>query len=118
MYESQQHEMQLKTTYASGAEEWYCPTCGRQFVIHWPPGCETITLERRDKYFFVRRNRTGTAVTTKIILETDDEYLVHISSQGEQHVYLPPVTRFEEAAITEDVDPWQEWLEDIDFGDG
>ncbi|HWQ13538.1 MAG TPA: hypothetical protein VNL77_12095 [Roseiflexaceae bacterium] len=46
----QPHEMQLVQTHPSGAEEWYCPTCGRRFLMHWPPSYKKIVLEPGDEY--------------------------------------------------------------------
>jgi len=50
MYELQQHEMRLETTHPSGAEEWYCPTCGRCILLRCPPTNEMIILEPGDQY--------------------------------------------------------------------
>jgi hypothetical protein len=50
MADSQPHEMQLVRTHTSGAEEWYCPTCGRRFLMHWPPTYKKIVLEVGDEY--------------------------------------------------------------------
>ena len=50
MTNSKYHEMELATTHPTGAEEWYCPTCGRRFLMHWPPQYEKIILEVGDEY--------------------------------------------------------------------
>src|SRR5689334_20094557 len=44
------HEMVLETTHSSGAEEWYCPTCGRRLLLRWPPAYEKIVLVPGDEY--------------------------------------------------------------------
>jgi len=49
MYESGQHEMNLEATYPSGAEEWYCPTCGRRILLRLPPNNEMIIVEPGDQ---------------------------------------------------------------------
>ena len=49
MYEQEQHEMVLEATHPSGEEEWFCPTCGRRFLMRWPPAYEKIVLERGDE---------------------------------------------------------------------
>lgn len=46
----QHHEMVMKKIHPSGAEEWYCPTCGRRFLLQWPPAYEMIVLETGDPY--------------------------------------------------------------------
>ena len=49
MSEQPRHEMQFKTNYASGAELWYCPTCGRQFLLSYPPEYKKIILDAGDE---------------------------------------------------------------------
>jgi hypothetical protein len=43
------HTMQHTRTFTSGAEEWQCPTCGRSFVVQWPPNYKRIILEPGDE---------------------------------------------------------------------
>jgi hypothetical protein len=45
----QSHTMTLVTTHDSGAEEWLCPTCGRRFLMHWPPDYKKTVLEPGDE---------------------------------------------------------------------
>ena len=33
----------------SGAEEWYCPACGRRMLLRWPPDYEKLVLEHGDE---------------------------------------------------------------------
>ncbi len=42
------HEMELETIHATGAEEWFCPTCGRRFIMQWPPAYKKIVLDQGD----------------------------------------------------------------------
>jgi hypothetical protein len=44
----EQHEMEHRGTLPSGAQEWACPTCGRHFVVSWPPNYQQIVLEEGD----------------------------------------------------------------------
>jgi hypothetical protein len=46
---SPHHDMQLLVTHPSGAEEWFCPTCGRRFLMHWPPTYRKIVLDPGDE---------------------------------------------------------------------
>lgn len=39
------HSVVVAKRYENGAEEWYCPTCGRRFMIQWPPQDKRIILE-------------------------------------------------------------------------
>lgn len=44
-----QHHMVVKNTFPTGAQEWYCPTCGRHFIIQWPPNYKRIMLNEGDE---------------------------------------------------------------------
>lgn len=48
MSKQRRHEMQLKTESTSGTELWYCPTCGRQFLLSYPPKYKKIIIEAGD----------------------------------------------------------------------
>ena len=43
------HEMVLEKTHTSGVEEWYCPDCGRRFLVQWPPAYKMIIVEPGEK---------------------------------------------------------------------
>jgi hypothetical protein len=45
----EQHQMRLEKTYPSGAEEWLCPSCGRRFLMQWPPVYKRIIMEAGDE---------------------------------------------------------------------
>lgn len=38
------HELYLSQVYPSGAEEWYCPTCGRRLIVEWREGFESTVI--------------------------------------------------------------------------
>ena len=48
-HQKAEHDMQLVTTDSTGAEEWYCPACGRRFLLRWPPHYEKVVLEPGDE---------------------------------------------------------------------
>ncbi len=50
MSEQQHHTMCLVDTDASGAEEWFCPTCGRCFLLRWPPMYQKTVLDPGDEH--------------------------------------------------------------------
>ena len=58
MISGNQHEMVICATYPTGAQEWFCPTCGRRYVLQWPPSY------------------------SKIVLEVGDEMAVHVGGSG------------------------------------
>jgi hypothetical protein len=45
---AEQHEMVMGGLTQSGAEEWFCPSCGRRLLLRWRP-FETLVLERGDE---------------------------------------------------------------------
>jgi hypothetical protein len=67
MHEQPYHQMRLDAIHPSGAEEWYCPTCGRRFLMRWPP------------------------LYSKIILEPGDEYAIHSGGKGGWRMGLPTI---------------------------
>jgi len=44
----ERHEMELRRTFPSGAQEWFCPECKRWMVLHHEPAAnrlKTVVLE-------------------------------------------------------------------------
>ena len=79
MISEQNHEMQLETTHSSGAEEWYCPTCGRRFLLNMPPDYR------------------------KIILDAGDEAAIHSGSKGGLRMGPIRIGRPEEPALPQTI---------------
>ncbi len=101
--QSEQHKMVLKSTSESGEEEWYCPVCGRRFLMNWPPGYK------------------------KTILEPGDENATHTGGKGLPGMELnvkPPVLNpgtadsLDESAPVVDDEKlvlWEDWMERVNF---
>lgn len=88
----QKHEMILDKTHSSGAEEWYCPSCGRRFLLNWPPAYK------------------------KIILDAGDELASHSGGKGGLHVGQLQTTDPEDAALPEQIrSSIEKILKDLDF---
>ncbi len=45
-----EHEMELTGSSESGAEEWFCPRCGRRLLLRWRPAFEKLVLDRGDEW--------------------------------------------------------------------
>jgi hypothetical protein len=45
---AEQHEMVHRGTDRSGAQEWFCPSCGRHFIVRWLPSYERMVLAEGD----------------------------------------------------------------------
>ena len=95
MSEQQRPEMILETTHPSGAEEWYCPTCGRRMTITWQPW-------------------------KKVILEPGDLHVAHGGSKGILKIgplHLSPenenglLSAAEPSVEDPYLAPWAQWLD-------
>ena len=43
------HIIMITRTFPSGAQEWYCPTCGRRFIVQWTPEYSRVVLVPGDE---------------------------------------------------------------------
>ena len=87
------HEMILEQTHTSGVEEWFCPTCGRRFLVQWPPAYKMIIVEPGDQD--TRHN------VSKRNISSD-------SLQVRDAKDLHPIEEFR-------LVPWIKWFEKVDF---
>jgi hypothetical protein len=99
--DQEQHEMVLELTHSSGAEEWYCPVCGRRMTITWEPW-------------------------KKIVLEQGDMYAAHSGSKGGLRLGSIGISQGNELKLPSSPDfssedrylaPWSQWLENVDLDD-
>ena len=101
MNDQSHHEMVLETTHSSGAEEWYCPICGRRMTITWQPW-KKIILEPGDVY--------AAHGGSKGILNIGRLYI----NQGNEDVPLGPM---EPSVDDPYLEPWMRWLDKMDWED-
>ncbi len=88
----ERHEMRLEATHPTGAEEWYCPTCGRRFLMQWPPEYK------------------------RIILQPGDESAMHSGGKGGIRIGSLDVTSGESnTSMDEKLDAWIEGLGEVDL---
>ena len=87
--------MQLELAHPTGAEEWYCPICGRRILIQWPPAYR------------------------KVVLAAGDQYAQHSASKGGLRIGSAEIRNGEASEAVEEsrLEPWREWLESVDFED-
>jgi hypothetical protein len=85
----ERHEMILSGRAQSGAEEWYCPVCGRRMLLRWPPDYE------------------------KLVLDHGDDAAVHVGGKGGLRVVGAAVTP-EPLQVTDSADV--QWLRDHGIG--
>jgi len=101
MNEQSRHEMVLETAHPSGAEEWYCPTCGRRLTITWQPWKKTV-LEPGDIY--------AAHGGSKGIMKIGPLQIHHGNEHGSQSVTDP-------ADGDPYLAPWIRWLDNMDWDD-
>ncbi len=94
MNEQEQHEMQLEAAYPSGAEEWWCPTCGRRILLRLPPTNEMIVVEPGDQYARHSGSKGGLRIGTVQVAQRDAE---------------------RDEVSEESLRPWIKALEDLDL---
>lgn len=104
------HEMVLVSTHETGAEEWYCPTCGRRFLMQWPPEYKKVILECGDENAIHSGGKGGvrmeTPQVTQVFDQEDDDYLPDPEEQ-EDEIFVP--------VKDETLLPWLEWMEKAEF---
>jgi hypothetical protein len=70
--EEQNHIILMTRTYGSGAQEWYCPVCGRRFIVQWKPEYQRVILEIGDNAAI---HNTGTGAFIAKCHQPDESYL-------------------------------------------
>ncbi len=93
-----QHNMVIVKQHDDGSQEWLCPTCGRRFIMQWPPHYRRTILEAGDE------NAVHTGGTSGIgagPVETGEDHFVEPESAEEvfdinslDDPYLEPFERF------------------------
>ena len=61
------HEMQLEIVHPSGAEEWYCSTCGRRILMQWPPEYNKVIIKRGDEFVYHNGSKGGLHISLSSI---------------------------------------------------
>jgi len=93
---NEQHEMVLEITHPSGAEGWYCPTCGRRILRRVPPS------------------------NSRVVVEPGDENAYHLGSKGGLRIASVQVTGQDQDGASNEVSeerlrPWIKAIEKLDF---
>jgi hypothetical protein len=102
------HEMILNTTHPSGVEEWYCPTCGRRFLMQWPPNFKRIILDEGDENALHSGGKGGISMGVQITQDTEGDSLPVESPEAQEEDLL---TNEDEELLT----PWEEWINKTNF---
>lgn len=122
MADSQPHEMQLVRTHTSGAEEWYCPTCGRRFLMHWPPTYKKIVLEVGDEYAAHVGGKGGARMDAAASIYGAEQEEAELFAASSAASYAPdpapmPVEEVGPIPITDELRPWLRWMSSAGLAD-
>ncbi len=96
------HKMLLVNSYPSGADEMYCPICGRRILIQWPPNYKKTVLDPGDKYAIHSGGKGGLEMGTPQL------------TQGTEFPAQDTVVKLdanEEARLVH----WEQWLGQMGF---
>lgn len=96
----QQHKMILDKTYPSGAEEWYCPSCGRNLLINWEPRFKRTVLKAGDEFATHSGGKGGLRIG-----------LIQVVTEDGPILQESPETLLEDVWLV----PWMEWMDEICF---
>jgi len=118
MHEADHHEMQLQATYPSGAEEWLCPMCGRQFVVRWVPSYSMTVLNQGNIYACHTGGKGDLSIGTSETMETADATPVDgllLPGDGAAN----DIGETDTAPLADELRPWLKWMREIGFyGEG
>ena len=87
------HEMVLEKTHISGVEEWYCPDCGRRFLVQWPPSYKMVIIEQGEKDTRHNVSRLSSRIISDSVEQAEDP---------------EPIEEFR-------LMPWIQWMDKVDF---
>lgn len=108
--ELQRHEMVLEKTHESGAEEWYCPVCGRRFLMQWPPNYKKIILEPGDEYAVHNGGKGGLEMGAPHLALKSDEFVQDAADRNAPEDTIK-LSAQDEARLVK----WEQWLDQMDF---
>ncbi len=96
----QQHKMVIGKTHTSGAEEWYCPACGRILLINWQPRFMKTVLEPGDEIAIHSGAKGGLSLGS-----------ARLEAGNEVALKENPGTMLEEEWLA----PWEAWFDEVGF---
>lgn len=98
---NERHEMILEATHSSGAEQWYCPTCGKRMIITWDPW-KKVVLEQGDFYAAHSASKGGLKLGSVQTTQLNDDSIPSATEISLEDPYLAP---------------WKKWLDEINSDD-
>jgi hypothetical protein len=105
MEHTETHEMTLLHVEETGEEEWYCPNCGRRFLMTWPPEYTKKVLVPGDVSATHLGGKGGLHMGEPTVLDVDT-YL----PEPEPAPAPPPEPSLDDALLA----PWRRAIDQID----
>jgi hypothetical protein len=120
MQDPHRHIMQLETRHASGAEEWSCPTCGRRFLLEWPPKYKKTILEPGDEAAFHSGSKGSLSNMLSIDMSQGADLAPADSAADRPSTYYSDFIALDDTKTTphpEELGPWLKWLATANLDD-
>jgi hypothetical protein len=106
------HEMQLMTTYPSGAEMWHCPMCGHLLLTDWPPTYSRIVLVAGDGQAVHLGSTDDQSIELPELAALADDMAFHRPHISADELYGFSSSDSDEALDQDALQPWLNWLRD------
>jgi hypothetical protein len=92
-FQQERHQMIFKSGDDGGADELYCPTCGRKILVNWTPEFQ------------------------KTVIDPGNETAIHVAGSEGLTVGVADLSQQETAVENEEarLQDWEGWLSDMDF---
>jgi hypothetical protein len=113
MHQAEHHEMQLQTRYDSGAEEWFCPVCGRRLVLQSSPTYSMTILNAGDEHVRHSGSNGGLRIgALQVAEEQPNEQAPTLDVPA-----IPESLDDAETPLAEELRPWLKWFKEAGFYD-
>jgi len=106
-----QHEMHLEATHPSGAEEWACPTCGRRFLMQWPPEYKKVVLEKGDAAATHTGSKGGLSIGAATVIQHSADETAKGYAANTDALPVGDIIETGDIESAENLRPWLNWLQ-------
>lgn len=108
MAQNEAHVMVKVKQHPNGEEEWYCPECGRRFLMQWPPKYKRTILEPGDESVPHRGGKSEMGL---------DMNMADPKLAGQAAPARPePESELDDDEVDDEgLAPWTKWVDDHDI---
>lgn len=109
---SQEHHlMELIDSDTEGADEFYCPTCGRRVLYQWPPDYKKIVLDPGDEYAIHSGGKGGLEISAPQLAQIADTSAQDVADQSNIHDSTESFSVHDQDRLFQ----WDQWLDQMGF---